>query len=627
MMLRNEKGRQVTMFDSATDDYRFSRLKTALAVLLIAVFWEPQTQGGEKPTRTQIWDTVSPLDGEISVRDRANWKLVPTDLLSLELKPSTAVSDPAYYGREYVFEGDAVVENAHFTVAFWSEKGRAIVYSKADASGKKFEVAPLKLKAGPATIAACRILQNTGNEAALEVTFSAGARAGNLSAVFSFDNTKIIGVKPADSVEGMSIFSPIQYGVVPDFVGDDLVFSAGQYPERNVLCIPSENLFMGLLDGQDGVLVVTWPKGKQRMKLALGSARPTGRLVERVDFRNDGQGIYLALLEAPGIWHKERLKPVYLERDTAISWKRPFPAKWTTQLYEAGIRTTFAFRESKDKIWRGVTGNYTYPVWFSGQNAFGRFSKKIPPKGEAIVYFVEGKNTPASVATPVDIMKATLGRPACEAILDLPGRMLRTHHRRGSVGIRRACTCGGTEAIQAVFEAGQEIARKEYVAGAVDDMMYFVTHHVERIDEYRAFADGMIEFLDAARKSAADFKPFLDDMQAIVQEIPQQYARHRENMKTLAYAGELARKTKALTQRKGPGNLSAYLELGKEWRAMGGAQDNVLARYHSVTRKLAQEAGYGCVDRPEAVEIAEEIRRRCRQCLRNADGYEIWPDY
>lgn len=615
------------MLDRGIVNSRLSLLKTAFIVLLAVTFWTSQTQGGAKPMRTQIWDTVTPFDGKVDVRGRTAWKPVPGDLLSLELNPSAAVSDPAYYGREYAFEGDAVVENAYFTVAFYSKKGRAVVYSKADSASKKFEVAPLVLKTASATIAACRILQNTGNEAALEVSFSDGTRAGNVSAVFSFDNTRVISVRPAESFKGISIFSPMEYGVVPDFVGDDLVYSPEQYPAINVLSIPSENLFMGLLAGQDGVLAVTWPKGKQQTRLVLGSARQDGRLIERVDFDNDGQGVYLALLETPGIWHKEELKPTYLERDIASSWKRPFPAKWTTQLYEAGIRTTFAFRESKDKIWRGVTGHYTYPVWFSGQGAFYRLSKKIPPKGESIVYFVEGKNTPASVSTPVDIMKATLGRQACEAILDLPGRKLRTHHRRGSVGIRRACTCGGTEAIQTVFETGQEVERKEYVAEAVDDMIYFVTHHVARIDEYRAFADDMIEFLDATGKSAADLKPFLDDMRAIVQEIPQQYTRHRENMKTLAYASDLARKTKALTQRKSPGNLPTYLELGKQWRAMGGAQDNVIARYHSVTRKLSQEAGYRCVGQPEAVEIAQEIRRRCRQCLRNADGYEIWPDY
>jgi hypothetical protein len=68
---------------------------------------------------------------------------------------------------------------------------------------------------------------------------------------------------------------------------------------------------------------------------------------------------------------------------------------------------------------------------------------------------------------------------------------------------------------------------------------------------------------------------------------------------------------------------------------MGGAQDSVIAQVHSITRKLSQEAGYGCVNQPQAVplgmaksiEIAQEIRRRCRRCLRNPDGYEIWPDY
>ena len=615
------------MLDRDIDNCRWFLWKTALAVLLAVTFWTSQIRAGERPTRTRIWDTVSPFGGEIDIRGRANWKPVPSDLLSLELKPSAAVADPAHYGRQYDFEGDAVVENAYFTVAFWSKKGRAVVYSKADSDNKKFELAPLQPKTAPATIAGYGILQNTGNEAALEVSFSAGTGAGNESVVFSFDNTKIIGLRAPESVKGMSIFSPIEYGVVPDFVGDDLVFSAGQYPSRNVLHIVSENLFMGLLDDRDSVLVVAWPEGRQQTKVVLGSARPAGRLVERVDFQNDGQSMYLALLEAPGIWHKEELKPTYLERDTAIKWKRPFRAKWTTQLYEAGIRTTFTFRESKDRIWRGVTGHYTYPVWFGGQDAYYRFSKKIPPKGQSIVYFVEAKDTPVSVSTPVDIMKATLGRQACETILDLPGRRLRTHHRRGAAGVRRACTCGGTEAIQAVFEAGQEVERKEYVAGAVDDMMYFVTRHVERIDEYRAFANDMIEFLETSRRSSADSKQFLDDMQAIVQKIPQEYTIHRENMKTLRYAGQLSRKTKALTRRKDPGNLPAYLELGKQWRAMGGDQDNVIARYHSLTRKLAQEAGYRCIDRLKAVEIAQEIRSRCRQCLRNADGYEIWPDY
>jgi hypothetical protein len=360
----------------------------------------------------------------------------------------------------------------------------------------------------------------------------------------------------------------------------------------------------------------------------LGNEAQKSRLIESVDIDNDGQSVYLALLSAPGIWHREDLTPSYLEKDVASTWKRSFPAKWVTQLDEAGVKTRFAFREFKqERIWRGVAGSYVYPVWFNDGSAFYHLSKKILPKGESVVYFVERGQLGDSVLAPTDIVAATLGRQTCDKMLDSAGRKLRTHHRRGAAGIRRACTCGCTEAIQAVFDAHEEVERTEYVDGAVDDMVYFVRRHIERLDEYQAFAADMMEFINQTRKSVPDLKPFLDGIEATVRQIPQEYENQRENIKTLDYADELTRKTKALTQKKDPANLPAYTELSKQWRAMGGAQDSLLGLYHTILRKLFQEAGYGCAEQPKAVEIAQEIRRRCRECLRNPDGYEIWPDY
>ena len=158
-------------------------------------------------------------------------------------------------------------------------------------------------------------------------------------------------------------------------------------------------------------------------------------------------------------------------------------------------------------------------------------------------------------------------------------------------------------------------------------MVYFVRRHVERIDEYMVFANSMIRYLDQAGKTDAGLKSFTDSMKKIINEIPQEYARQKENMKDLKYAAELARKTKALTKKESPQNLSAYKDLSERWRAMGGAQDSVIAKCHTITRKLSQDVGYKCVNRPDAVEIAREIRKRCRLCLRNPDGYEIWPNY
>ena len=617
------------MNSSRSADSRKTLPRKTVAILLTIVVLS--TAGGTRAysagitPQTQVWDTGSPLGDAVDVQARANWKLVPPDLLTLEADPAAASSDPGYYGREYAFEGDAVVENAHMIAAFWSKKGNVVIYSKSNPPARKLEIVPLELKQGAARISRCSIMQNTGQAASLNVSFSAGSSV--LPVTVAFDRSEIVELMPARDVKGISLTAPVRYGVVPNFIGDDLIYNPRQYPSADSICVPSENLLLGLLEGESDVLVVTWPEGRQQVKLAMGGTQDS-RLIQSVDLENDGKSIYLALLSAPGIWHKEDLKPSYLEKDVESSWKRPFPAKWITQLDEAGVQTRYAFRESKlPRIWRGAAGSYCHPIWFNDDHAWYHLSKKVLPKGESIVYFLEASNTPANVSTPVDIIKATLGRQACEAMLDLPGQKLRTHHRRDAEGIRRACTCGCTEAIEAVFKAGQEVARKEYVTEAVDDMVFFVRRHMERLDEYQVFARDLLQYIEQTRKSSPGLKAYLDGIEAIVQQLPQEYDRQREHIKSLQYADEMAVKTKALTQKKDAGNLPACLELGKLWRDMGGSQDSVLGQCHVIARRLFQEAGYGCAAQPQAVEAAREIRRRCVECLRNPDGYEIWADY
>jgi hypothetical protein len=376
---------------------------------------------------------------------------------------------------------------------------------------------------------------------------------------------------------------------------------------------------------------MTWPRGEheeEQMRLGLGTSQQGTRRIESIEFEADGASVYLALLEAPDIWHREPLTASFLEKDVTIGWKRPFPAHWITQLEESGLKATFPFRQAKGQVWRGVPGMYTYPVWFDGDKACYRLSKKVSPKGESLIYFLEGEDSPLPVSSPVEILKATLGRQTCESILDLPGRKLRTHHRRAGEGIRRACTCGCTEAIEAVFNAGQEVEKREYIEGAVGDMVYFVTRHMERIDEYRTFADTMLKSLQGLAKFSPELRPYADNLTLIAAQIPSQYEVQKENIKSNAFADELAAKTIALTRKKDPKNLQTCLNLGKEWRGMGGAQDGLVAEYHMIVRRLSQEAGYSSLTlSPEAAGWGKAIRRFCRQCLRNPDGYEIWSNY
>jgi hypothetical protein len=432
-------------------------------------------------------------------------------------------------------------------------------------------------------------------------------------------------VKPGEEVSGIRVLSPTDYGVVPGFVGDDLVVSAADAEEGKPLSLVADNLFVGLVRGESQMLVMTWPGGAQTLQLGFG-VEP-GHGLASLDFQNDGKSVYLAALEAPGIWHKESLSAAYLEKDTRSSWKRPFPANWKTLLPEGGVKTTFAFRENKGQVWRGVAGSFIYPVWFDGDQAVYHFSKKVPPEGESLVYFLEGNHTPASLVTPTDVLRLTLGFDAADGIIDPLGRQLRTHHRRAGAGVHRACTCGCTEAIQAVFEAGNEVAQRDYVDGALKDMVFFVEQHVGRIEEYQRFARELLQYLKTQETSAPELKAYTENVAEIARQIVQEYDAQKENMKSLGYAQELVGKTIRLTEKKEPANLETYMQLLKDWRAMGGAQDYVLAQCHVLGRKLFQEANSSALHEPKALPVAKEIRARCRQVLRNPDGYEIWANY
>ncbi len=572
-----------------------------------------------------VWDTGSHSAGAADVSNRAAWKALPRDLFALEAEPLKAASDPGYYGLEYAFKGDAVVENRRLVAVFSSSAGRVIFFSKTNAEGgaasRVLEFAPLATKTQAAKISRCEILHHAGDEVVVEAHFSSDAVA-DLSAVFSFGKDEIVGIKPSAKMNGVALLGQISHGVVPGFVGDDLILSPAAFASSESLTVPVENVFVGLLGGGRDELVMTWPPGRQQMKLhaAAGS-------FDSIEFDNDGQSLYLAALSAPGIWHREELKSSFLEKDVELQWRRPFPARWKTQLSEGENRTSYAFREARGTVWRGVAGSYLYPAWFDGERAMFTLGKKVPPRGEALVYFLEGRDTPPDVLTPVDVMKATLGRTVCDGILDIEGRRLRTHHRRGTEGVHRSCTCGCTEAIQAIFEAAEEVTKKDYVSEALTDMNYFVERHLARIDEYRRFADAMIAFLKSKESGAAEIKSFAEAMEQIVQQIPQGYEVQKENMKSLEHAAELTRQTMALTGSSSPKNLAAYKDLLKAWRAMGGAQDSMIAQCHTIARSLFQEAGLASVTEPKVLAFALEVRARCRQVLRNPDGYEIWPNY
>src|SRR5437762_1626545 len=161
---------------------RESLLRKTMLLGLLAI--STAVQRTEAAANVVVWDTGARFADTIEAQDRAGWKAVPSELFAFEADPAKAASDPGYYGREYSFKGDAVVENRSLAAVFWSAKGRVVLYSKADAAppgsasmgntslGKKIlEFVPFQSKAETGKISRCEILRNAGDEVVLDASF------------------------------------------------------------------------------------------------------------------------------------------------------------------------------------------------------------------------------------------------------------------------------------------------------------------------------------------------------------------------------------------------------------------------------------------------------------------------
>jgi hypothetical protein len=542
------------------------------------------------------------VQGQTGIARRGEWRAITT-------------SAP---GR---LEGDLVVETDALAAAFASRLGRVLVYALADPTRSRVELLPAEVRGKRTTLACTKIDEPSAGVVMVQADFGAPGMK-SLPIAFSFTGNGILRITPQGSTRGVSSLAPIELALVPSFVGDDLIYDPRDYPSARSLSLPSEHLLLGLLEGEGSMLVVTWQEDRPPVKLALSNPGPGKESIQAADFMGE-RSLSLAVLDAPGIWHREVLKPSFLERDVAIAWKPPFPAVWLTQLYEDEVKTTYEYRESKEEMWRGGVGFYSYPAWLSRGKTMLSLGKKILPEGEAVIYFLERSgSTPPQVLSPVDIASATLTGDVLASILDVEGRPSWYPERPDAV--LGGATCGVTDKLKAIFGQGQEVEKQAIVKGGVEDMYFYLEGMFERDARYYPFARDMVTYLDAQEKQQPNLAPFIREMRGIADEIVTTYDNARDTIQDMGYAHDLGERTIALAAEKRPDNARRMAELKQDWTGMGGALEELARKEHTLTRKLFQQAAYRAAGSPGAIPVAEEIRRRARQCLEKPGSYEIW---
>jgi len=547
-------------------------------------------------TPVGLWATVEPLRGQADLASRTAWRAVT---------PGAAL------------RGDLVVESGTLAAAFASRLGKVLVYSKAEPLPRKAEIRPAELLGRPVTLRATV----DSSRASVKADFRT-ADGKSWPMAFSFSDG-IVGIRPQGDTRGIGLAAPIDLAMVPSFVGEDLIYDARDYASATTLSLPSEHLLLGLLRGEASMLVAAWQEDIPSVRLTLNHTGRPG--ISAVSFVG-GEGVSLAILDAPGIWHREALKPSMLERDVAITWTPPFPAVWLTQLLEDDVRTTFEFRDEKEETWRGGVGSYTFPTWFSHGKAMLSLGKKIPPQGDAVIYCLERNDaTPRQVLTPTDIVQRTLTGDVLAGVLDVQGRTDVPVERPNAV--LGGATCGVTDEFKAIFDAGQEVEKRAVIEGGVEDMYFYLERMFERNERFYPFAKDMLAYLQAQQKARTELAPYLGEMRATAEEIITTYDDAGDVIRDMNYAHQLGDQTIALAAQKRPDNPQRIVDLKQEWAGMGGALESLARREHTLTRKLYQQAGYGAAARPEALPVATEVRRRAKQCLERPEEYEIWANY
>jgi len=470
-------------------------------------------------------------------------------------------------------------------------------------------------------IVSCELAQASSPEQVeLHVVFSADVK--RLGASFLVTREGTLRVRPAEATRGVLVCSPIAVGVLPGIQLEDILYRPEDYPDVGEVYVPAENWFAGLLDGNDGIVACAWPDGRQRISLTKGrdDAKP---LFETIKIDLAGNELYLAVLAAPAIWHIERLEAPYLERDIAIEWKRPFPATYKTQLLlrgETTIPRTFVFRKKPFNQYRPEVGDCAWPVWFDGDRAFMRLSKKIPPRGDAIIYPMEDGEK-----TLVGFLHRT---PVADIIVRRNKRAELPHGPREAANVGFVA-CGGTGMMRrTIFAMGLQHREKEFLTEYAD----FLADYVAIVQKRHI---GFFKFIDETRKKLTtwleenggdpDVRDYLQQMIELADQteeglwVKMELYGGKTPEEHIAQADRATQRLKELLDTPGTELFPECNEIIDMCNRLSwGHAESAGMRFSMLAREWAEKAASACTDKPEALEYARAVRSSIRNALNAA---------
>lgn len=554
--------------------------------------YEPKPPAGLAPLA--VWDAKKELPPIFDWSDKDQW---------------SRVEDPTH-----TFAGTPVLLGRHLAGTVRKNDG-GLVISALQAGGLKPRC--VVVPSVPLPAPKCTLVQANGRTG-----IRVSSEAGDRFYTAWFAPNGLISVEANQIPQFQVRECRLRYGLLPSFAGTDLCYSPSKLPGGKEISIPSTQWFVGLVDGNDSMLVAVWEADSQAVTLGL-SSEGEHRLIDSLSIVTEKNGFSLSFVEHAGLWHQEALKEDWLGEYVPVGWERPFPTRWMSHFFvtpggqpsfrKPWMDYSFPIADAKTRIWGVWFEDWNhYPFFFDGPRTVFHFEKTFIPNGEALIYFLQP--AAADLYSPCEIVEQALGQEKAAALFDFDAnRLRRLKYSTPGQFLYDRPVCATTTRLSKIRQA-----EKPTVGVDLATHLYeFVREIRGRIDQYVAFFGQVQGYLASEKTAHPELRDYLTELEGMVAE-----AQSKSKEIYATPLSSVQKKTEAMKKVLQEGRGDGFECGDLDVRGTAGSQDDLCRHYNRVVMRMAQTAALKCGDSPAKAVIAKHIWDQSRAVLREPTRWE-----
>ena len=525
------------------------------------------------------------------------------------------------------FKGDAILTNGRITAVFRRDGGAV-------------EMGPVRfLLPGASRLTKATLTEGGKSSVTLEATWKTAK--GDAAAKFRLKRGEVsVEVAPGAGASKLRVECPTRHIVLPDFFSDDIVIDAAKIPSATAE-LPSENFLLHFAGKGEAITIVVFENRDQDVAGTLTGTGDARRFTgSEITFGKDKK-IWVALLEAPQIWHTTETKAGDSKVEKKLDWTMPWLAHWRvdftrvddlTDSWDLLLQKQAGGGYTKPswmgagaenvpvsrRRWTTVLNAFSYPCWSDPQRVAylqPLENEQLTLRGPVVVYPINRvPETPLEAFTVLDIARSCLGAGPCEYILDLDNQK---SSNKGHA------TCWTRDWLIPIYTQGSQKSQQKEIGRNLDEVVTFVKHIRARITRYDAFLRQMREMLTAQSKAHPELKASIAELDRICGEADRRYKLREPKIST---PEQVVAMTDAFRKdgmaEEGPAALERVKKYTEALVEIGDNQDHLAGELRWEVRAFRQKAGLLVAVDARMAPIAAEIRAKTQEILRNPAGHE-----